>query len=60
MWERRLYNGGRMRRVAGPSGRVVMQESLFVSTEAKEQIRDLIGGDDKGRRHIRIFIQGWG
>lgn len=37
-----------------------MQESLFVSTEAKEQIRELIGGDEKKRKHIRIFIQGWG
>ncbi len=38
----------------------VMQESLYVSTEAKEQIHQLIGGDDKKRRHVRIFIQGWG
>lgn len=37
-----------------------MQDSLVVSGEAKEQIQQLIGGDEKNRRHVRLFIQGWG
>ncbi len=35
-------------------------DPLQISSEAKEQLLHLIGADDKGRRHVRIFIQGWG
>jgi len=38
----------------------VMEEALSISTEAREKILDLIGADDKGRRFVRVFIQGWG
>ena len=37
-----------------------MSDVLMVSSDAQEELRTLIHGDDKGRKFVRIFIQGWG
>ena len=37
-----------------------MSEVVHISSDAQEELRTLIDGDDKGRRFVRIFIQGWG
>ncbi len=37
-----------------------MSDVVQVSTDAQQELRTLIEGDDKGRRFVRIFIQGWG
>ena len=37
-----------------------MQESLIVSSDARDKIAELIGADDKGRTFVRVFIQGYG
>ncbi len=37
-----------------------MSDVVHVSSDAQEELRTLIHGDDKGRKFVRIFIQGWG
>ena len=37
-----------------------MAETLEVTSEARKEILDLIDGDVKKRKHVRIFIQGYG
>ena len=37
-----------------------MPDLVEITPEAKQEIDKLISGDDKNRRHVRIFIQGWG
>ncbi len=37
-----------------------MAELVVITPEAKEEIDKLISADDRHRRHVRIFIQGWG
>ena len=41
-------------------GLVPMTDVVEVTTDAQTELRHLIEADDKGRRHVRIFIQGWG
>jgi hypothetical protein len=37
-----------------------MTDSVQISSAAQHELRGMIEGDDKGRRFVRIFIQGWG
>jgi hypothetical protein len=45
---------------AGLEGVRSMTDSVQISLAAQQELRGMIEGDDKGRRFVRIFIQGWG